>query len=75
MRPTPNPMWARALIEAGKTTVFLASLLLLGVFIYGVVHFQLGALIVLAMLWLVIGAVIVGHIRIAWEKRRHAAHQ
>ena len=68
-------MWARALIEAGKTTVFLASLFALGTFIYGVVHFQLGALIVLAMLWVVIGAVIIGHIRLACEKRRHAAHQ
>jgi hypothetical protein len=65
-------MWARALIEAGKTTVFLASLLLLGVFIYGVVHFQLGALIVLAMLLAIGIAILTGYIRLYIEWRRHA---
>lgn len=63
-------MWARALIEAGKTTVFLASLFLLGVFVYGVVHFQLGALIVLAMLLIIGAAILTGYINNWRESRR-----
>jgi hypothetical protein len=70
MTPTPHPMWARALIEAGKTAVFLASFFALGTFIYGVVHFQLGALIVLAMLLAIGIAILIGYIN-DWREWRH----
>jgi glycerol uptake facilitator-like aquaporin len=70
MNQTPHPMWARALIEAGKTAVFLAFVILAITWIDGVLTFQPGALIILALIL----ALAVAIAREYWHEWRDRAH-
>jgi len=68
MNRTHRPLWARTLIEAGKTAVFLASFFALGTFINGAIHFQPGAMLILGML-IALGAVIAYEYWREWRTR------
>lgn len=64
-------MWARALIEAGKTTVFLAFVILGITWIDGVINFQPGALIILGLM-LTLAIAILREYWLDWRRRDHS---
>ena len=68
MTPTPRPMWARTLTEAGMTTVVLASLVLFIIFLNGVLAFHPAAMLILGML-LTLAIVILREYWHAWRTR------
>lgn len=67
---TKQPIWARTLIEAGKTAVFLASFLLFWTFVQGAINFQPGALLVLGLL-ATLGVILLIDEYRRWRNRDH----
>jgi hypothetical protein len=73
MKP-PTPMWQRTLIEAGKTSVFLASFFVIWTIGYGAVRFQPGALIVVGIGLLIGLGILIGYVH-EWRASREWRHR